>query len=92
MNFDNRKGAHPESSVIVKGFETLAVTEEEMISVNDRECIRRAYFVEHKSIREIAREFGHSRKTVRKALETAEPANIRFKNNAQPRFWDPTRN
>ena len=44
-----------------------------MISVNDRECIRRAYFVEHKSIREIARELRHSRKTVRKALESAEP-------------------
>jgi transposase len=43
-----------------------------MISVNDRECIRRAYFVEHKSIREIAKELGHSRKTVRKALESAE--------------------
>jgi transposase len=43
-----------------------------MISVNDRECIRRAYFVEHKSIREIAKELGHSRKTVRKALEAAE--------------------
>ena len=44
-----------------------------MISVNDRECIRRAYFAKHKSIREIARELGHSRKTVRKALESAEP-------------------
>jgi transposase len=44
-----------------------------MISVNDRESIRRAYFVEHKSIREIAKEKGHSRKTVRKALESAEP-------------------
>ncbi len=44
-----------------------------MISVNDRECIRRAYFVEHQSIREIAKALGHSRKTVRKALESAEP-------------------
>jgi len=43
-----------------------------MITVADRERIRRAYFVEHKSIRQIAKELGHSRKTVRKALESAE--------------------
>ena len=40
-----------------------------MISVNDRECIRRAYFVEHKSFREIAKELGHSRKKVQKVLK-----------------------
>jgi transposase len=50
----------------------LAVTEEEMITVSIREDIRRAYFIEHKSIREIAKEQGHSRKTVRKAIESAE--------------------
>ncbi|MGZ6347282.1 MAG: IS21 family transposase [Anaerolineales bacterium] len=44
-----------------------------MITVKDRESIRRAYFLEEKSIREIAKELGHSRKTVRKALESAEP-------------------
>jgi len=44
-----------------------------MISVKDRENIRRAYFIEQKSIREIATELGHSRKTVRKAIEAAEP-------------------
>lgn len=49
-----------------------------MISVNDRESIRRAYFVEHKSIREIAKEKGHSRKTVRKALESAEPGQYKL--------------
>jgi len=43
-----------------------------MITVIDRERIRRAYFVENKSIRAIAREFGHSRDTVRLALESAE--------------------
>ena len=43
-----------------------------MISVNDRECIRRAYVVEHKRIREMAKELGHYRKTLRKALESAE--------------------
>lgn len=45
-----------------------------MISVEDREKIRRAYFIENKSQRQIARESGHSRKTVRKAIESAEPA------------------
>jgi transposase len=44
-----------------------------MISVKDRENIRRAYFIEQKSIREIAKELGHSRKTVRKAIESPEP-------------------
>ena len=44
-----------------------------MISVEDREEIRRAYFKENKSQRQIARELGHSRKTVRKAIESAEP-------------------
>jgi transposase len=44
-----------------------------MISVEDRERIRRAYFKENKSQRQLARELGHSRKTVRKAIESAEP-------------------
>jgi len=44
-----------------------------MISVEDREHIRRAYFIEHKSIRQIAKEQHYSRKTVRKAIESAEP-------------------
>ena len=45
-----------------------------MIQVEDREQIRRAYFVEGKSIRQIARELGHSRPTVRQAIESAEPS------------------
>ncbi|MCP4684417.1 MAG: IS21 family transposase [bacterium] len=44
-----------------------------MISVEDRERIRRAYFNEEKSIREIAQETGHSRPTVRKAIQSAKP-------------------
>ncbi len=43
-----------------------------MINVYQREAIRRAYFIEQKSIRQIARDFGHSRKTVRKALADPE--------------------
>lgn len=44
-----------------------------MISMADYEAIRRAYFVDKKSIRQIARERGHSRKTVRKAIANPEP-------------------
>lgn len=43
-----------------------------MISVEDREVIRRAYFVDKKSLRQIAKEFNVARKTVRKAIESAE--------------------
>ena len=53
-----------------------------MISVEDREKIRRAYFIENKSMRQIARELRHSRKTVRKAIESAEPGAYRLR---QPR-------
>ena len=50
-----------------------------MISVEDRERIRRAYFKENKSQRQIARELGHSRKTVRKAIESAEPGSYKLR-------------
>jgi len=43
-----------------------------MISVEDREKIRRAYFVEKQSLRQIARDLHVARKTVRKALGAAE--------------------
>ena len=45
-----------------------------MISVEQREKIRRAYFVEEKSIRQIARELECSRPSVRKAIASAEAA------------------
>ena len=45
-----------------------------MITVEDREKIRRAYFIEQKSQRQIAKEFRCSRSTVKKAIESAEPA------------------
>jgi transposase len=44
-----------------------------MIQVEDREQIRRAYFIDGKSVRQIARELGHSRTTVRQAIAAAEP-------------------
>jgi transposase len=43
-----------------------------MISVENREQIRRAYFKDKKSLRQIAAELHIARKTVRKAIELAE--------------------
>ena len=45
-----------------------------MLSVEHCEVIRRAYYVEQKSVRQIAHELGCSRKTVTKALTSATPA------------------
>jgi transposase len=39
-----------------------------MITVEHKEIIRREYFIKRKSVRQIAREFKYSRKTVRKAI------------------------
>lgn len=39
--------------------------------MHDRAAIREAYYVQHKSIRQIARDLGFSRNTVKKALESA---------------------
>ena len=43
-----------------------------MISVADREKIRRAYFIEKQSLRQIARELHVARKTIHKAITSAE--------------------
>ena len=45
-----------------------------MLSVEQYETIRRAYYVDKKSVRQIARELRCSRKTVDKALASATPA------------------
>ena len=42
-----------------------------MLTVDEREAIRRAFFVEHKSRRQIERELGPSRRTINKALKGA---------------------
>ena len=44
-----------------------------MVQVDEKERIRNAYYLQEKSIREIAREMRHSRKTVRKALSDPSP-------------------
>ena len=43
-----------------------------MITVEDQEAIRRAYYLEHKSIRQIAREQHHSRRTIARAIKELE--------------------
>ncbi len=43
-----------------------------MKTMENREAIRRAYYLEHKSIRQIAREQHHSLRTVAKAIQEAE--------------------
>jgi len=50
-----------------------------MIKVDERERIRRAYYIEEKSIRQIARELHHSRATVKKAIESTEHATYTLK-------------
>ena len=49
-----------------------------MITVEEREAIRRAYYLDRKSKRQIAREQGHSRKTIDKAVENLPPQPYRL--------------
>jgi len=55
-----------------------------MIRMDQYELIRTAHRVYGKSIREIAREYGHSRKTIRKALMGLPPAYRRAKEPFAP--------
>ena len=48
-----------------------------MLTVKKWEQIRRAYHVEEKTIREIARETGHARRTVKRMIESDEPPGYR---------------
>ncbi|MCB0171949.1 MAG: IS21 family transposase [Anaerolineae bacterium] len=54
-----------------------------MIKVEEKEKIRRAYYVEKKSVRQIARELKYARQTVRKALQSAEPEKYKMKRARQ---------
>jgi transposase len=45
-----------------------------MLTVEEREALRRVYYVERKSVQQIAREHQVARQTVRKALASAAPA------------------
>ena len=61
---------------------TLAIGELEMITMEEREAIRRAYYLEGKSKRQIAREHSHSRKTVDKAVDNQPPRPYRLAREA----------
>ena len=54
-----------------------------MIKVEEKEQIRRAYYVEKKSVRQIARELKYARQTVRKAIQSAEPEKYKMKRARQ---------
>lgn len=62
-----------------------------MIKVDQREKIRRAYFIESKSIRQIARELRHSRDTVKQAIESAEPKTYTMKTSRPAPILGPYR-
>ena len=48
-----------------------------MLTVKEWEQIRRAYYVEQKSIREIARETGHARRTISRMIDAESPPTYR---------------
>ena len=50
-----------------------------MKTVEDYERIRKAYYVEGLSIREISRRLGHGRDLIRKAIDQAQPTGYRLK-------------
>lgn len=55
-----------------------------MIPVEERAIIRHAYYIEHKTIRQIARERNVARQTVRKALESATASYTRSRPRPAP--------
>ena len=56
-----------------------------MISLKETEKIRKAYFIQEKSIREIAREYHHGRRTIRNAITSAaSPTYTQKKTRAAP--------
>ena len=57
----------------------------EVIEVEQIERICRAYFIEVKSIREINRQYGHPRRTVRKAIQGSGLREYRLKRGVDNR-------
>src|SRR2546430_17474669 len=70
---------------------TLAIGELEMITVEEREAIRRAYYLDRKSKRQIAREQGHSRKTIDKAVNNKPPQPYRLTTSKPAPVFGPYR-
>jgi transposase len=67
------------------GLSTQVYRRKEMIIVEKKEEIRRAYYIQGKSIRQINRETGHHRRTIRKALEDGmKPEYKRRESHSRP--------
>jgi transposase len=62
-----------------------------MITVDRKEQIRRAFYVEGQSIRQIRRETGHHRQTIRKALEDGEVPRYNLKRPRPSPVLDPVK-
>ncbi len=60
-----------------------------MIKVVEKEKIRRAYYIEKKSMRQISRELKYARQTVRKAIQSAEPEKYKMKRKRRSPVLDP---
>ena len=58
-----------------------------MLEVEDYEQIRRLFYVEGRSLRQIAKQTGHAARTVKKVLKTAQPLGYRMiKDRAMPKL------
>jgi transposase len=62
-----------------------------VLTVDHFELIRRKVLIEEKSQREVARELGHSRKTIKKALSQAAPPGYRLRKGRPKPVLDPVR-
>ena len=60
-----------------------------MIKVEKWEAIRRAYYVQGKSLRQIAAETGHAWRTIRRMIDSAEPVRYRQQTQRQARKLGP---
>jgi len=67
---ENIRG-RPLTPLLVATGQTLPMPK--MVRTEQMECIRQAYFLEGKSMKQIAREFHHDRKTVRRAIILGAP-------------------
>jgi hypothetical protein len=68
---ENTRG-RPLSPLLIVPEPGQVLPEPKMVKAEQTERIRQAYFVEGKSIKQIAREFHHCRRTVRKAIRQSE--------------------
>jgi hypothetical protein len=71
MKRENTRG-RPPTPLLVALEPGQVLPEPKMVKAEQMERIRQAYFAEGKSIKQIAREFHHCRRTVRKAIRQAE--------------------